>query len=64
MTAQETVDGAGRRKLDPRVGQGDTFRAAPRAAYRSPCLRELGCAADLLEALGPAQANYGGPNVL
>ncbi len=31
-----------------------------RQAYRHPQLRALGSAADLLEVLGPAQANYGG----
>jgi hypothetical protein len=46
------------------AGQGDVLRASPRIQYRPPRLRELGCAADLLEMLGPAQANYGGPNVL
>jgi hypothetical protein len=35
--------------------------AATRATYNPPRLRRLGDAASLLEVLGPAQANYGGP---
>lgn len=63
---------AHRRKLDEgmplgaagRVGQRELVVAEQRLQYRPPRLRDLGCAADLLEMLGPAQANYGGPNVL
>jgi hypothetical protein len=32
-----------------------------RRGYAPPRLRTLGCTADLLEILGPAQANYNGP---
>jgi hypothetical protein len=32
-----------------------------RRGYARPRLRALGCAAELLEVLGPAQANYGVP---
>jgi hypothetical protein len=34
---------------------------ARRRPYRAPALRRLGAAPALLEALGPAQAAYGGP---
>jgi hypothetical protein len=44
----------------PGVPGPDQDPNAPRRTYTPPHLRTLGNAADLLEVLGPAQANYGG----
>lgn len=50
---------AGRVEAGPRGA--DAAGAAPRAAYHAPRLVVIGAAGELLEALGPAQAGYGGP---
>jgi hypothetical protein len=48
------------------TNRADRRNAAERATmtprrYAAPALRVLGSADDLLEVLGPAQANYSGP---
>ena len=57
MTTSELAEGEMRvaRQVE------DESAAAARRLYRSPVLRRLGDAQSLLEVLGPAQANYGGP---
>ena len=54
--AKLPADGATAARAAAIVATGSTRRG-----YAPPRLRALGSAADLLEILGPAQANYFGP---
>jgi len=44
----------------PGVPDPEQDQPGSRRIYTAPRLRVVGSAADLLEVLGPAQANYGG----
>lgn len=60
MDGDRAAFSAGR--TSPAPGVHDAAPAEPiRRRYTSPRLRAFGSASDLLEILGPAQANYGLP---
>jgi hypothetical protein len=62
MTTNRFGQDEARRSSDERTTRRDAASTAPdpvRRGYSRPRLRALGCASELLEVLGPAQANYG-----